>query len=141
MEGVHMKTALAVLALAAAVLAAGCKFGGDAMMVDKDGRFYYGKVKYDAGRAGSITFPDTPFGELSGPFTLEPTNPEKPVVTLDRIPLKSYSGRAALSNGVGPCLDCQITADFDTQGAGDLKMTGCGTCRDKAGKTYDISFE
>jgi hypothetical protein len=136
-----MKVNSAILVLFAMTALAGCRYSGEAMLADHEGHIFYGQVSFDPeGKTGVITFPKTPFGELSGKLALQPTNAGKPAIKLDRIPLQPYSGRATLSNDVTPCLECQITADFTTEGTGDMKMTGCGTCSDKNKKTFDISF-
>ncbi len=44
-----------------------CKLSSEAMLVDHDGRIYYGGLSFDAEyQIGSITFPGTPYGDLTG---------------------------------------------------------------------------
>jgi hypothetical protein len=138
-----MKTSYRALIffLCAAAGASGCKFSNEAMLADREGHVYYGTVSFDADRrTGTITFPRSPYGELKGRLTLAPTDEKNPLFQLDRIPLKEYSGRATLLNEDKPSLECQVTAEFSTEGTGDMEMTGCGICKDKNGKSYDISF-
>ncbi|HNY66019.1 MAG TPA: hypothetical protein PKM41_11325 [Deltaproteobacteria bacterium] len=130
-----------VFFVCATALTAGCRFSNEAMLADRQGRIFYGTVSFDAEKKfGTITFPRSPYGELKGRLTLVPTDEKNPVIQLDSIPLKAYSGRATLLNEGQPSLECQITAEFLTEGAGDMKMNGCGACTDRNGTPYDISF-
>jgi hypothetical protein len=55
--------------------------------------------------------------------------------------MKKYNGKAHLGNTNTRFLECDITAEFKTQGMGDMKMVGCGYCYDKTSNVYDIIFQ
>ncbi len=119
-----------------------CKLSSEAMLVDHDGRIYYGGLSFDAEyQIGLITFPGTPYGDLTGPFIMITTDEKKPVIKLDNIPLQQFSGKAQLGNKEKRFLECDITAEFKSKEMGDMKMIGCGTCYDENKNTYDISFQ
>jgi hypothetical protein len=122
-------------------LVAGCKWSNEAVLVDQEGRIYYGTVSFDSEyKTGAITFPGTPYGDITGPFTLVTTG-ETPIIELANLPLLQFSGKAHLGNRTVRFLECDITAEFRSKGMGDMKMVGCGTCRDHQNGTYDISFQ
>jgi hypothetical protein len=136
-----MKTILIIIICVVMTTLTSCKFSNEAVLVDNNGHFYYGTVNYDPEyQTGSITFPHTPYGKISGPFTVILTDNKNPLITLKNIPLEKYSGKAQLGSGQKRCLECDITAEFKSEGMGDMKMIGCGTCYDEQKNTYDISF-
>ena len=131
--------ALAAVALPA--LLAGCKWSNETVLVDQKGNMYYGIVSFDSEyKTGTIAFPGTPYGDITGPFTLV-TTAENPVIELSNLPLLQFSGKAHLGNKAMRFLECDITAEFRSKGMGDMKMVGCGTCRDQENRVYDISFQ
>lgn len=133
---------IVLLSLLITAVLTGCKVSNEAMLVDHDGHIYYGSVSFNAAyQTGSITFPGTPYGDLTGPFTLITTDEKNPVIKLDNIPLQQFSGKAHLGNNEKRFLQCDLTAEFKSKGMGDMKMIGCGTCYDENKNTYDISFQ
>ncbi len=136
-----MKIQRIVLPCVALFMLAGCNFSNEAVLVDQKGQFYYGTVTFNPEyQTGTISFPHSPYGKISGPFTVVLTDPKNPVVTLKSIPLDKYSGKAQLGNDNRRCLECDITAQFRSSGTGDMKMIGCGMCYDDQKNSFDISF-
>ncbi len=120
----------------------GCKVSSEAMLVDHEGHFYYGTATFNAQyQTGSITFPSTPYGSLTGPFVMITTDEKKPVIQLESTPLQQFSGKAHLGSKGKRFLECDITAEFKSKGMGDMKMIGCGTCYDTNKNAYDITFQ
>ena len=119
----------------------GCKAKGEATLIDNNGRFYYGIVSFNPQyQTGTITFPETPYGSLTGPFTVLLTD-DNPIIKLDNLPMKRFNGKAHLGNQGNRYLECDITVEFKTKGMGDMKMVGCGTCYDKTTQEYDILLQ
>lgn len=120
----------------------GCKLSNEAMLVDHEGNFYYGSVTFKPEyQTGIITFPRTPYGDIAGSFSMVTTDNKSPIIKLESIPLQQFSGKAHLGNHEKRFIECDITAEFKSEGMGDMKMIGCGTCYDENKKTYDISFQ
>lgn len=112
------------------------------MLVDHGGRFFYGTVSFDPGyQTGSISFPNTPYGEIKGPFNMVTTDENNPAIELKNLPLKKFSGKAHLAGKRKRCLECDITAELKTRGMGDMKLIGYGSCYDENKAVYDISFQ
>jgi hypothetical protein len=137
-----MKVVFIILVCSLLAILCSCKFSNEAVLVDPEGHFYYGKVTFNPEyQTGKVTFSYSPFGELAGPFIIVTTDEKDPVIKLKNIPLQKYSGKAQLADKNKRCLECDITAEFKTSGMGDMKMIGCGTCYDEKKSTYDISFQ
>jgi len=137
-----MKTGFSVFSYMLVFLClVGCKAQGEATLIDPTGRFYYGEVLFSPEyHTGDIQFLDTPYGPLTGPFTVILTE-DDPIIELKNLPMKKFNGKAHLGNQGKRFLECDITAEFRTKGMGDLKMIGCGTCYDKDSLEYDIVFQ
>lgn len=119
----------------------GCKWNNGAALIDNDGRYYYGNVSFNPEyQTGTITFPETPYGCLTGPYAIIITE-EDPIIELKNLPMKKYNGKAHPGNTNTRFLECDIIAEFKTQGMGDMKMEGCGYCYDRNSNAYDIIFQ
>ena len=137
-----MKTVFFVLlCLVSLLFLNSCKAKSEAALIDNNGCYYYGIVSFNPEyHTGTITFSETPYGNLTGPFTVVLTE-DHPIIDLENLPMKSFNGKAHLGYNGKRFLECDITTEFRSMGMGDMKMVGCGSCYDNKSQEYDIIFQ